>query len=482
MSTPAVGRSSLWWSIGLALLVLHPYAVVYALDVPDVRRLSLAGELCTLVADLTILCAALLLALDARLTGSPLRASMATCLTLVAVQDAPMAVLALVDPTSSAHSYRLTISHLSAVLIALVVIIAGRRDLLPPRTNPLFLGSLLGATVLMTSLVLAPTVPGPLVLEMDRPGDVVVVPLIALALVAVYVQLRRSGLPVWLADRLGVGIMAIFGARLYSTITDATQPPPFAVVGIVVFSALATTSATALLRSSLAAATERAQEYATRAAVAEATVRHDQELAHEVRAATAGIVAGAHLLASGRVPPGPRRSALENMVDVEAARLGRSLGPLAGSSGPVAVDDVVGPLVIAQRALGHAVEWEPSGHAVVVRRDDLAEIMNVLLNNAARHGRGEGTRVVAAAADGLVDLQVSDRGPGIAHEVRDRLFQWGARGADSPGQGIGLNRARRLAREHGGHLRAWTREDEGSTFVVTLRSADAQAPVRQGRA
>jgi signal transduction histidine kinase len=475
---PAVERSSLWWSIGVALLLLHPYAAVYLLDVPDHRRLPLAGELCTLMADLTILCAALLLTLDARLTGSPLRASMATCLALVAAQDAPMAVLALIDPSATSHPYRLTIGHLSAVLIALVVIIAGRRDLLPDRTSPLLLGTLLGAVVLLTSLVLGGILSGTLALERDRPGDVVVAGLVAGGLVALYLQLRRSGLPLWLANQLGLGILAIFGARLYSTLTDASQPPPFTVVGIVVFSALAATTATALLRSSFAAAAVRAQEYAARAAVAEATVRHDQELAHEVRAATAGIVAGAHLLASGRVPEGPRRSALENMVDVEAARLGRSLGPLAGPSGPVAVDDVIGPLVTAQRALGHAVEWVPSGHAVVVRRDDLAEIMNVLLNNAARHAHGRGTRVVAASSDGLVDLQVSDRGPGIAHEVRDRLFQWGARGVDSPGEGIGLNRAQRLVREHGGHLRAWTQDEGGTTFVVTLRSADAAVPGR----
>ncbi|KRB80010.1 hypothetical protein ASE01_00415 [Nocardioides sp. Root190] len=466
-------RSSLWWAFGLTLLILHPYAVVYVLMGTDQRRLALVGELCTLVADLTIVCAALLLTLDSRLGGSALRASMATCLVLVAVQDAPVAILAMVDPEVGAHSYRLHIGHLAAVLFGLVVLIAGRRAVLPPRSSPLVLGFALGTVLLGMSIALSATVPGTLELDVDRAGDLVVVVVAAVGVCALFVQLRRSGLPLWVANRLGVAVLAIFGARLYATVTDATEPQLPAVAGIVVFSALCATTAAALLRRTFAESATLSRGYADRAAEAEATVRHDQELAHEVRAATAGVVAGARLLASGRIPEGPRRDAIEHMVDVEAARLGRSLGPLAAPSGPVAIDDVIGPLVVAQRAQGHEVSWEPSGHAVVVRRDDLAEVVNVLLNNAARHGGSRDTRVAATNVEDHVEIRVSDRGPGVATEVRDHLFQWGARGPDSPGEGIGLQRAHRLAQEHGGHLRMETLNEQGAAFVFALRAADA---------
>ena len=233
------------------------------------------------------------------------------------------------------------------------------------------------------------------------------------------------------------------------------------------FSALTLTAATDLLRHSLFETTTESLAYAERASQAEATVRHDQEVAHEVRAATAGIVAGVHLLARGHVPPA-QRTALEHMVDVEAARLGRSLTPETSGPDRLAVDEVIGPLVVAQRALGHEVDWQPRGHGVVARRDDLAEMVNVLLNNAFRHGLGRGTRIVSEEVDGAARIEVSDQGPGVAPEVRDLLFGWGVRGPGSVGYGIGLQRARRLAVEYGGQLELTDEAGAATTFRLTL--------------
>ncbi len=476
LKRPVVAPSAPWWqTLGVTCLLLHPYLMVPFLDGPGEDRLAVAGHLCVLLANLVVLCAALVMTLDARLTDSRLRASMATAATVVAVEEAPMVALAIADPSLGTYTHRLTFMHLCVAIVVLIVITAGRSGAFPRRMNPLVVGFLLGVLVLVPSLV-AHELGAGLLLRPDRPGGLALVALFAATLGAIWAQLLRTGLSREVVRRIGIGALLIFGARLGSTLSETTEPYPLAIVGIAVFSALLLASALSLLRSSMNERDAVSRANADRAAIAEATVRHDQEMAHEVRAATAGIVAGAHLLASGRVPPGPRRSELEHMVDVEAARLGRRLVPRNSTPTLVAIDDVIGPLLVAQRALGHAVRWEPAGHVVHVRRDDLAEVVNVLLNNAARHGLRRGTRVESRQVGDRVEIRVSDKGPGISPEVRDRLFEWGARGPYSGGEGIGLQSARRLLRQYGGQLDVErSTADVSTVFVACLRTGRDRA-------
>lgn len=472
---PAVARSSRWWpTVAVTCLLLHPYLTVPFLDSLGQERLAVAGHVCVLLANLALLCAALVLMIDARLTDSRLRASMATAATIVAVEEIPLVALAIADPSLGTYTHRLTLTHVCVALVVLAVVTAGRSGAFPRRLNPLFVGLVLGMLVLVPGLVVHELGIG-LLLRPDRPGGLAMTALLAAALGAIWVQLLRTALSPGVVHRIGLGALAIFAARLGSALSESTQPQPLVVVGIAAFSALVLSSALSLLRGSMSASAAVSRANADRAAIAEAAVRHDREMAHEVRAATAGIVAGAHLLASGRVPPGRRRAELEHMVDVEAARLGRSLVPQSSTPSSVAVDDVIGPLLVAQGALGHDVRWEPGGHVVHVRRDDLAEVLSVLLNNAARHGLRRGTRVESRQVGDRVEIRVSDKGPGISPEVSGRLFEWGARGPYSGGEGIGLQSARRLLRQYGGQLDVERSiADVGTVFVARLRSGHDQ--------
>ena len=455
--------------------MLHPYGVLLLED-PSAQSVAAAGHLCMVLADLVLLASALVLTFDVSIGQSLVRARMATAATLVAVQDLPLVMMSLGDPAAGGHSYRLTAGHLVTVLVIYGVFSVGTRDQHAPRVNPMVGGLLLGLGVLAARLGLIAADPSPF-LSVERWQDVLVLAAIAGVTVLVTARLLRSPLPDWAARRIACGIFVIFAARVWATITEAVTPPPVVMVGVVLCASLVATTAVSLLVASLREHSSREASLVLRAAEAEATVQHDREVVHEMRAATAGIVAGVHLLASDQVPPGPRRLALKHMVDVEAARLGRTCtddGPDQLSE--LAVDDVVEPLVIAQEALGHRVHWHPDGHHVLARHDALAEVLNVLLTNAHRHAHGHATTVMSQVSGDCVEIRVSDGGPGVEPGLEDRLFQWGARGSGSTGQGIGLQRAHRLMLELGGSLHhdpLASGPGGGATFVVTLRNAGA---------
>ncbi|MBM0125621.1 sensor histidine kinase [Pimelobacter simplex] len=457
--------------------MLQPYGVLLLLDAPSAQSLTAAGHLCMVLFDLVLVASALALAFDVSIGQSLARARLATAATLVAVQDLPLVILSLGSPEHTGHSYRLTAGHLVTVVVLYAVLTVGARDQRPPRFNPMLGGLLLGLGVLAARLGLIATDASPFLTVGNWP-DLLVLAAITGVTGLVTLRLLRMPLPRWAARRISVGIFVIFAARAWATLVEATAPPPAAMVGMVLCAALVATTAIGLLIASLREHSSREASLVLRAAEAEAIVQHDREVVHEMRAATAGIVAGVHLLASDQVPPGPRRLALKHMVDVEAARLGRTCtddGPDRLSE--LAVDAVVEPLVIAQEALGHRVHWHPDGHRVLARPDALAEVLNVLLTNAHRHAHGHATTVVSRRTGECVEIRVSDQGPGVEPGLEDRLFQWGARGAGSTGHGIGLQRAHRLMLELGGSLHhdPTAAVRRGATFVVTLRSADTGA-------
>ena len=122
----------------------------------------------------------------------------------------------------------------------------------------------------------------------------------------------------------------------------------------------------------------------------------------------------------------------------------------------VDLDDIIGQIVLSHLARGRVVVWEPSGLRAMGRADDIAEVVNVLLENAAVHGGPDAVSVaVSRDLDGQgVTVTVSDQGPGIPPELRERLFDWGVGRPDSPGQGIGLHVAADITQRAGRQARA----------------------------
>lgn len=103
--------------------------------------------------------------------------------------------------------------------------------------------------------------------------------------------------------------------------------------------------------------------------------------------------------------------------------------------------------------------------------------IEALVKNAvdALSGRGGRIRVVVESRDGLARLRVWDDGPGIAPEVRGRLFEPGVT-TKTGGWGLGLALARRIVeRQHGGRLTHRLGEEGGTEFVLDLPAAPPAA-------
>jgi two-component system, OmpR family, sensor histidine kinase MtrB len=110
---------------------------------------------------------------------------------------------------------------------------------------------------------------------------------------------------------------------------------------------------------------------------------------------------------------------------------------------------------------------------VVARLDPrrLDVIIANLVSNALRHGAAPVTVCARVRPDGL-DIEVADRGPGLAPDVLphvfDRFYKADTARARSEGSGLGLAIARENARLHGGDLTAANRDPDGAVFTLHL--------------
>lgn len=105
--------------------------------------------------------------------------------------------------------------------------------------------------------------------------------------------------------------------------------------------------------------------------------------------------------------------------------------------------------------------------------DLLGRLLEYLLENATKYAPVAGRIQVFGWRDGgRVLLAVTDDGPGIPTEWRERIFEPFVRRDDSPrGAGIGLFAARHLARAMNGELRLEDRVPAGSQFVLELAAS-----------
>ncbi|MDP9022947.1 MAG: HAMP domain-containing histidine kinase [Actinomycetota bacterium] len=99
-----------------------------------------------------------------------------------------------------------------------------------------------------------------------------------------------------------------------------------------------------------------------------------------------------------------------------------------------------------------------------------------LLTNAERYGEPPVT-VACRRLDGLVEMVVSDQGPGVEHEFVPRLFERFTRASDiGQGTGLGLEIVAGLVALQGGRVRYEPNRPRGASFIITLPHAPPPDP------
>jgi signal transduction histidine kinase len=171
---------------------------------------------------------------------------------------------------------------------------------------------------------------------------------------------------------------------------------------------------------------------------------------------------------------------LESLLDgllVQAAADSRTIEP--GRRGRPGRDTAA---VVAERLVAWQPAAEHAGVALCPLKDppavattcpdaDLAQILDVLLDNAIKYAGGGATVTVdLAGVDGVVRLRVTDDGPGLAGDEISLATQrfWRGRQGATKGTGLGLSIAQSLVTASAGRLAVAAARPHGLTVHIEL--------------
>jgi signal transduction histidine kinase len=102
------------------------------------------------------------------------------------------------------------------------------------------------------------------------------------------------------------------------------------------------------------------------------------------------------------------------------------------------------------------------------------QIFQNLIDNAIKYSRSSGTLIISnTIKDSMFEIAFADNGIGIPEREHGKLFERFYRAtntanASSSGSGLGLYIVKSIAKQLGGDIKFVSKENEGTTFIVTL--------------
>jgi two-component system sensor histidine kinase KdpD len=210
-------------------------------------------------------------------------------------------------------------------------------------------------------------------------------------------------------------------------------------------------------------------------------------VSHDLRTPLAVVTAATSTLLDPSAPKdeATRRELLQTAHD-ESLRLSRVVrnlldmtrleaGALKLNKEPQPVEEVIGAALnrMEDRLQGRAVTTSIPDDLPLVPIDSalIEQVLINLLENATKYTpAGTPIDVRAFREDDNVVVEVGDRGPGVAPEYRERVFDkfYRVREREGGGVGLGLTICRGIVEAHGGRIWVTTREGGGAAFRFTL--------------
>ncbi len=213
--------------------------------------------------------------------------------------------------------------------------------------------------------------------------------------------------------------------------------------------------------------------------------RLSTSIAHDLRNPLAAIYGGSEMLVDGDLPPMQVKRLALNIYRA-SRRIQELLQDLVNVSRGKAKATELCRLADVVAAAYEEVAPAAESQSVTVKFDvpDFLELplerarmervfFNLFSNALEAMPAGGAIHVSAAEASGAVIVRVEDTGPGIAEEIRTRLFQPFVSAGKKNGLGIGLALARQTVLDHGGDLWVDTVPGMGACFCLRLSLAVA---------
>ncbi len=207
--------------------------------------------------------------------------------------------------------------------------------------------------------------------------------------------------------------------------------------------------------------------------------RLSTSLVHDLRNPLAAVYGGAEMLMDGNLKPEQVRR-LAASIYRSSRKIQSLLGELQDvSRGAPSHTELCRVAELVESAVESSsellerhkttvrVDVDPALTACVARAPLERVISNLLANAAEAMPQGGEVRVRSARDGGRILLTFHDTGPGVAPEIRDRLFEPFVSYGKRDGLGLGLALSRKILQDHGGDL--WLEpSDSGACFCLSL--------------
>ncbi len=128
--------------------------------------------------------------------------------------------------------------------------------------------------------------------------------------------------------------------------------------------------------------------------------------------------------------------------------------------------------VATARKIHFSLKYTPTPLMIECDRSKISRVIDNLLNNAIKYSYEQtGVDIELDETETLIECRVKDRGPGIPHTQKERIFQKYVRlqtTVKTPGTGLGLYTARYIVQLHHGTIWVESTPGRGSTFAFSL--------------